>query len=136
MLDLFPRLFATTKAHTYFATTLGGFTDSRDNFKFFDGDESPTAETIFISVDIDAGGQDQRSGWQTQIATFNVTGEDTDTATLWTIANKLWDIYKGNGVFSDGTQYLTVGDAMFGQGRNPVTNHRVVSVAITFGLAE
>lgn len=134
MVDLFPLIYATLKADDYFVTDLQGFKDSQRNFKLFDGDEAPTTETPFITVDILPGGQDQRTDWHVPIATFHVTGKDTDSATLWDIANEIKSIFTSAQSFSDGTNYQIIGSVEFSTNRNPVTEHRIVSVALQFGL--
>lgn len=136
MIDLFPKLFTTTQAIPHFSGTLAGFKDSEDRFKFFDGDESPTAQTPFISAEIQPGDRDQRTKWQIQTVMFHCTGQDTDTALLWAMANAIVDYYEANAKFSDGTQYQLVGKPATSQGRNPVTEHRIVTVALDFGMGE
>lgn len=132
--DIFPLIFATTKTITYFLT---GFTDSKSRFKMFDGDDSPTTETPFISVEIIPGGMDQRTGWMVQTVMFHCTGKDTDIEILWNMANALAAYYKANEKFSDGTQYILVDQIDFAPPtNNPVTEHRIVTVALHFGMAE
>lgn len=136
MIDLYPRLYATLKADSYFTETLSGFVDTAGRFKVFDGDDSPTTETPFISVELQPGTQSPLTNWQTPTVLFHVTGTDTDVSTLWAIANKVKDIFTDATAFSDGTVYQVVGEALFSQGTNPFTEHRTVSVALRFGLME
>lgn len=140
MLDLFPYLRATLKDHTYFSSTLEGFEDSEGRFKVYKGDEAPTNETPFITIDIKPGGQDQRNAWAAPIVMFNVTGNDTEWSTLYVIAEKIREIFTGTNALSVLTvgatpiQYQTIGDVLFDEGRNPVTEQVVVSVGMAFGL--
>jgi hypothetical protein len=136
LIDLFSLLFGTLKAATYFAATLSGFKDSQGRFKVFDGDEAPTTETPFITVEILSTPQGQRTNWHAPQVIFHVAGDDVEVGFLWQIANKIRDTFSAATKFSDGTQYQLIGDATYSEGWNPVTEHRVVSLALQFGLAE
>ena len=138
MLDLFPLVRATLKAHAYFATTLGGFKDSDGNFKVFKLNESPSAETIFITVEIRWGGKHRLTGWMTPTVLSTVYGKPTDWAALYAIAGKIDEIIGGTTVTAvvngQKVRYEAVGDAVYDEGEDPVTGNVTVSVAQQLGF--
>lgn len=140
MLDVFPYLRATLQADSYFVTTLSGFKDAQNRFKVYKGDEAPTAENPFITVELAPGGESQRTGWATVVASFHATGTDKDWSLLYQIADKIADIFQATqataSVGGTAVKYQTVGEAVYGEGRNPVTEQVVVSVALTFGIVD
>ncbi|HEV7282298.1 MAG TPA: hypothetical protein VGN57_19000 [Pirellulaceae bacterium] len=128
--DMFPKLFGTLKAHPTFAS----FNDSKGRFKVFDGDESPTAQTPFITVDFLPVNVHRLTEWSEPEAMFHVTGEGTDASELWRLAREVRDIFCDSNIFSDGTHYEVLGPALFSQSRNPITEHKVVTVSLHFGV--
>lgn len=141
MIDLSPHVRATLKADSYFATTLSGFTDASDRFKVFKEGEAPTLESPFITVDQQPGDQNQLTEWSTPSVIFSVHGDDTNWATLWTIARKIRDVFMEKECFAsvdeaDPVRYQLMGSAIFDHGRNPVTEKVLVSIALSFGITE
>ncbi len=141
MISLYPHVRATLKAHAYFATTLGGFTDSQGNFKVFMEDDAPTAETIFITIEQPTVEESRNTSWSSQQAIFHVTGKDTDLETLWSIARKIRDIFRSAPYFTaigtaDPVPFMLTGPSITGSDTDPVTENRIVSVTLTFGVQD
>jgi hypothetical protein len=141
VIDLFPSLYGTLKASTYFSTTLSGFEDGSGRFKVFKRNESPDGATPFVMVEIEPGGQHRLSEWASPFVTFTVYGADTQWPLLYEIAENIRDVFKNLSAFAavgedDPIQYELIGNALFGEGENPVTEQVTVSVALRFGIVE
>lgn len=141
MIDLYPHVRATLKAHAYFATTLGGFEDSQGNFKCFKEGEAPTDETPFIEVEINPGEEHQNTSWSSPFVTFHVWGADTDWGALYALQTQIRDVFRGQGVFASvggagPVEYVRIGPSVHGEGRDPVTERVSVSVALRLGIVD
>lgn len=139
MIDLFPHVYATLKASSYFVTTLGGFLDEGGNFKVYKRNEAPNADTPYITVEIQPGGEDQNSAWVRPFVLFNVWGKETEWDDLYAIALEIKNIFQAANAFAavaGGTpvQYQTVGPAEFDEGEDPVVDRVVVSVSLRFAF--
>lgn len=133
MIDIFPHIFATLRADTYFATTLGGFLDSRGNAKIFKGDEAFTTDLPSVTVDLTPGPQGQNTGWANVQAVFTVHGTDDAWEQLYEIAERIRTVFVSANAFAGGLEYQVTGDAEWSEGRDPVTETVTVSVALQFG---
>jgi hypothetical protein len=140
MVDLFPPVYATLKANSYFTDDWEGFLDNGGRFKVYKRNEAPSADSPYITVEIQPGGQDQRNGWVTPFVTFHVWGKDTEWEDLYAIAEEVRDIFESANAFEpvgsdEAIDYQTIGQAEFDEGEDPVTRQVVVSVALRFGFS-
>ena len=142
MIDV-PSLRGALKQSSYFQTTLGGFADSENRFKVFRHGEAPSIESQYVTIEMQPVRRDRRTGWNLFTAIFHVTGSDTDRFALKTIAHAISDIFEatdtlpevvGEEVEYPALKYELIGDAVFDDGTNPVTDEITESVALTFGI--
>lgn len=139
VIDLFAHLYTALKNDQYFIDELSGFRDAAGRFKVFKAGEAPTDETPFITVEMKPGTQDQRTSWVSPDAIFSVHGADTDWKLLWAIADQIRQIFQSASELpaagdNPAVNYALLGRAEFDEGKNPVTEHSVVSVALRFGF--
>lgn len=107
MIDLFPHVRATLKASTFFASTLSGFLDSSSRFKVFIDGEAPTAETPFITVNIEPGEMNGLNDWSQPFVTFSVHGPDTARPKLWRISREIPAVFRALSAFAAVQQTFT-----------------------------
>src|SRR5687767_11368351 len=133
MQDFFPFLRGTMQVSAYYATTLGGFTDTQGRFKVFAEDEAPTLRTPFCTIEQRPVEQEQNTEWGDVQVIFAFHGKDTEKADLWELARQTRDIFLGRNLLvsvngSTAIQYEVLGPAIFDHGRDPVTHLVAVSV--------
>ena len=134
-MDLFPKIFATLKASTYYATTLSGFEDSEERFKVFEEGMAPSsADTPYVIVEIIDGTKMQATNWMKPLVVLHFWGTDKEIATLVTMREQTEAIFRATSCFSDNTEYRIMGDIEYDKGENPVLEQVTRSLGIRFGV--
>ncbi|QDT46165.1 hypothetical protein Pan258_01820 [Symmachiella dynata] len=134
-MDLFPNIFATLKAASYFSSTLSGFTDSENRFKVFEEGMAPSSvDTPYITVEIVEGPKAQATNWEVVDVMLHFWGTDKEIGTLVTMRQNTETIFTATRCFSDGTEYRIMGDIRYDKGENPVLEQVTRSLGLSFGI--
>lgn len=137
MIDIVPHIRATLIANAPFST----LKDSQDRYKISSHNESPTNETIFVTIEQVESSEDQNTAWANVDVILHFFGKDTDWATLFGYVRSARDIFRSAASFSpvgsnSAISFVLLGPSIVGRGQDPVTNNVTVSLKLTFGLQD